>query len=192
MGGSKSKGHLTLPYIQGVTESLSRKFRRQGITTHAVPHETVRSKLRTPKDKDPVSDLSGVVYQLNCSDCNAKYIGETARPLRKRLAEHKGTSSPSPVAHHLNSTGHKLSQEKVLARDSRWFQRGVREAIYIRSNSPSLNQDEGRHHLPRTYDPLLLSRDCRRAITPNNVTTTNTRRINTVTLPSFSEQELRR
>ena len=72
VGGSKSKGHLTLPYIQGVTESLSRKFRRQGITTHAVPHETVRSKLRTPKDKDPVSDLSGVVYQLNCSDCNAK------------------------------------------------------------------------------------------------------------------------
>ena len=40
------------------------------------------------KDKIP-SDLSVfVVYKLNCSSCNACYIGETARHMRTRVDEH--------------------------------------------------------------------------------------------------------
>ena len=101
-------------------------------------------------------ELCGVVYHLECADCDHQYIGETERPLKKRLAEHQRDSSP--VGHHLSYTGHRLSEEKVLDRDSRWFQRGVREVIHIRNRSPSLNRDQGRHHLPRIHDHLL-SRD---------------------------------
>ncbi len=55
---------------------------------------------------------------------------------------------------------HKLDNDniKILDRESRWFQRGVREALQIRSRSPSLNRDRGRHHLPPIYNTLVKSR----------------------------------
>ena len=157
--------------MEGITEALSRKFRQRGVITHAVPHNTIRRQLGTPKDKDPLGELCGTVYHLKCADCEHQYVGETERALKKRVQEHKRESSP--VGHHLNWNSHHLSEEKVLDRDSRWFQRGVREAIHIRSLSPTLNQDQGRHHLPRTYNPLLLTRNSSRLPAHSNVSTTN-------------------
>lgn len=154
----KSKGHVTLPYIQGITEPISRHMRKVGIQVHARPHTTIRSILVSPKDKDSILDKPGVVYHLKCRDCRAEYIGETERALRKRVSEHKREASP--VGQHLQRFKHELDENiKVLDSDSRWFERGVREAVHIRSRSPSLNRDQGRHSLPPVYDTLVLSHD---------------------------------
>ena len=159
---TKSLGHVTLPYVGGVTEALSRKMRKLGITTHARPLDTIRRRLVAAKDKDDTTELCGVVYHLECANCDNQYIGETERPFKKRLSEPKRDSSP--VGLHMKATGHHLAEDKtrILDRDDRWFQRGVREAIHIRSRSPSLNRDQGRHHLPRVYNKLLVSRDSSR------------------------------
>ena len=45
----------------------------------------------------------------------------------------------------------------ILCTDDNWFNRGVKEAIAIRKIRPTLNQDEGRHHLPKMYDQLINS-----------------------------------
>ena len=132
-------GHVTLPDIEDVTEAISRKLRQQGVVTHAVPFDAIRKRLRSPNDTDSISNLCGVVYQLECSECGENNIGETERPLKKRLNEPRRESSP--VGHHLCYSGHHLPEEKVLDQDSRWFQRGVKEALHIRSHSPSLNRD---------------------------------------------------
>ena len=50
-------------------------------------------------------------------------------------------------------------ETKILDSDPKWFQRGVKEAIYIASVKPDLNQDSGRHHLPKTYKNLIGSCD---------------------------------
>ena len=50
-------GYVTFPYIEGVTEAISRKLRQQGVVTHAVPLDTIRKRLRSPKDKDSISNL---------------------------------------------------------------------------------------------------------------------------------------
>ena len=50
-----------------------------------------------------------------------------------------------------------LQEVKILDREPRYFERGVKEAIYIRVNQPTLNKDGGRHKLPRVYDPILRS-----------------------------------
>ncbi len=47
-----------------------------------------------------------------------------------------------------------IDNSKLLDRESRWFQRGVREALRIHSGSPSLNRDRGRHQLPPSTTPL--------------------------------------
>ena len=134
-------------------------------------NDTIRRRLVAPKDKDKMDEICGVVYQLECANCDAAYIGETERPFKKRLDEHKRDSSP--VAIHMKDTGHHLDEDKnrIVDRDTRWFQRGVREAIHIRSRSPSLNRDQGRHHLPRTYNVLLQSRDETSSLSTSHVTT---------------------
>ena len=103
----------------------------------------------------------GVVYQLTCHDCEASYIGETERALKQRLKEHHKDSSP--VGHHMGYNNHELDSQniRIVDRDSRWFQRGVREAIEIRSRSPTLNRDRGRHNLPSVYNTIVRSRDTR-------------------------------
>ena len=44
---------------------------------------------------------------------------------------------------------------KILSREPNWHQRGIRESIFIRGLSPSLNRNEGRHTLPHCYDSLI-------------------------------------
>ena len=73
----RAKGHVTLPYIGGVTEPISQIIWKTGVAAHAKPHTTIRSILVAPKDKDHPQDKCGVVYQLTCHDCEASYIGET-------------------------------------------------------------------------------------------------------------------
>ena len=103
----------------------------------------------------------GVVYQLTCQYCEASYIGETERALKQRLKEHIKASSP--VGHHMGYNKHKVDSQniRIVDRDSRWFQRGVREAIRILSRSPTLNRDRGRHNLPSVYNTMVWSRDTR-------------------------------
>ena len=43
----------------------------------------------------------------------------------------------------------------VIGTEDDWFRRGVKESIYIRALSPSINENPGRHLLPPNYDPIL-------------------------------------
>ena len=118
------------PYIGGVTETISRLIRKTGVAAHAKPHTTIRSILVAPKDKVNPQYKCGVVYQLTCQDCKASNIGETERALKQRLKEHLKDSSP--VGYHMGYNKHKVDSQniRIVDRDSRWFQRGAREAIH--------------------------------------------------------------
>ena len=171
----KPKGHVTIPYVRGISEPICRKLRKAGIVAHTRPQNSIRSQLVHPKDKEKPENRCGVVYHLSCTECKSEYIGETERALRKRLAEHRRDSSP--VGHHLNYNKHKLDQDniKIVDKDNRWFERGVREAIHIRTTSPSLNRDQGRHQLPPVYNSLLQQES-------RDVTTTQSRDHNNTSL----------
>ena len=71
---------------------------------------------------------------------------ETERSLKTRFLEHRRPSSTSSEVSqhiHIESRGHHvdLNQVKILDREPRFFERGVKEAIYIESTS---------HHSTRT------------------------------------------
>ena len=58
----------------------------------------------------------------------------------------------------IKEKGHSLEDFNVhvLDREDRWFERGVKKAIYVRLEKPSLNKGGGlRHHLSTTYNALL-------------------------------------
>ncbi len=73
----------------------------------------LRERLVKPKDKTPMEQQSGVVYQLKCDNCDKIYIGETSRRLGTRYKEHSAGQHPrTAVGEHLDNTGHKCSAWK--------------------------------------------------------------------------------
>ena len=63
---------------------------------------------------------------------------------------------------HLDLKEEKCSFEynnmNILAWEERWFERGVKEAIYIKLERPSLNRGGGlQHHLSPFYNAVLSS-----------------------------------
>ena len=48
-----------------------------------------------------------------------------------------------------------LENTEILTTESRWFERGVKEAICIRALNPSLNRDGGRYNLPPVWDNII-------------------------------------
>lgn len=57
-------------------------------------------------------------------------------------------------------SGHSFedSQLQILAREDCWFEKGVKEAICVKLENPSLNRGGGlRHFLPPTYNAFLHS-----------------------------------
>ena len=76
-------GHIVIPYVEGLEESIKHIFCKYGIRTHFKGNRTLKQVLVKPKDKDPEDKKSGVIYCYQCSaiDCREEYIGETARTL---------------------------------------------------------------------------------------------------------------
>ena len=118
-----------------------------------------------PKDKQPHGRASRVVYGVSCEPpCPDTYIGETIQPLQTRMGQHRRASSTglndSAVYTHLDATGHSFKTENVIImdRDTRWHQIGIKEAIWVRAEQPSLNRNGGtRHNLPHAWDRVIAN-----------------------------------
>ena len=61
--GVQSKGHIVIPYTQGLCESIKRICGRYGIQTHFKGGKTIKNLLVSPKDKDPMLNQSGAIYR---------------------------------------------------------------------------------------------------------------------------------
>ena len=99
----------------------------------------------------------------SCEECDVTYVGETERFLTARFSEHRRPSSTtSEVSKHIHGDhpNHNITLEntEVLTVEPKWFERGVKEAIYIRAIQPSLNRDGGRYNLPAVWNNIIKKR----------------------------------
>ena len=161
--------HPALPgYHAGITETLMRAMRQIGISTSISSRGTLREHLVHPKDKIEKLDVNGVVYFHQCAGannnpCDDTYVGESVRSATARNAEHMSTAQSAPgvyksaiMQHAADATHHFRTKDvKILSRESGWHERGIRESIFIRGLSPSLNRNDGRHILPHCYDTII-------------------------------------
>ena len=129
---------------------------------------TLREHLVKPKDKIEKLDVNGVIYYHACAGadniaCTDDYVGESARAASARNAEHFSTAQSAPglyksaIMQHAADANHHFRTDdiRILSREAGWHERGIRESIFIRGLSPSLNRNEGRHTLPHCYDTLI-------------------------------------
>ena len=142
----KTKGHIVIPYTQGLCGSIKKVCGRYGIQTHFKCGSTIKNFLVSPKDKDPMVNQSGAIYWYQCGDlgCDDEYIGETSRTFAERYKEH--LKGPSPIYHHSNQTGHPISHNnfQIIGREGHNLARNVMESIFIGVNNPTLNNNIGK------------------------------------------------
>ena len=151
--GEEMRCRLSVPYIQGLSESIARVLRPIGID---VAHRANSWKWRlckAIKDKLPLSKRKGVVYCIECNDCECIYIGETGRTLEDRLKEHQrhtrlGAFEKSAVAEHALLCGHTINWQsaRVIDKDAKVVQRRIKESLHIEKLSkkkPLMNKDRG-------------------------------------------------
>ena len=144
--GRPSMGHIVIPYVQGLGESIKHTCIKYGIQTYSKGNRSIKQMLVRPKDQDLKEKKSGVIYSYQCGaiDCGEEYIGETSSTLGERYKEH--LREPSLIQVHIQSTGHQFSQDNfnIIGRDSQDLTRLIKESIYIRVNTPTLNRNIGR------------------------------------------------
>ncbi len=120
------------------------------------------------KERDGQSQKSNLAHAVQCSEeCKDLYIGETKQPLNKRMAQHRRADRSgfsclfTPKGKFTLLWGQQCSyfgQGGQLDREDRWFERGVKEAIYVKVEKPSLSRGGGLwHHLSPIYNAALSS-----------------------------------
>ena len=97
-----------------------------------------------------------VVYEIQCPECPAQYVSETAHTLETRIKDHLKQKSPRTAAgDHEHSI--KMKDVKVIARENNMWRRKIRESIEIRTRHPAINHDQG-YELPPPPPPPHLWR----------------------------------
>ena len=146
----KTKGHIVIPYTQGLCESIKMICGRYGIQAHFKGGSTI---------KDPMVNQSGAIYWYQCGDlgCDDEYIGETSGTFCERYKEH--LKPPSVIHQHRNQTGHPTSCNKfqIIGREGHNLARNIKESIFNRVNNPTLNNNIGKFNLPHIWDRVLLN-----------------------------------
>jgi len=79
------------------------------ISTFATTN-SLHKYIKTGKDQLSSGSCFGVVYKINCQDCEANYVGQTKRSLKTRVKEHfvdiRSSSSLSVVSDHRLTFNH--------------------------------------------------------------------------------------
>ena len=166
-GPNKERLYIGLPFLGSLTDQVRRSIKQ--INKQFMPHKDVIvyfkpgrqvSNFFHVKDSTPFELRSHVVYQYTCAGCNSSYIGQTARHLRHRIAEHTGTSHltckvmksrfHSNIRDHCSQcTGSECSARnfKILARGSTELELLIKERLLINRVKPELNGNCGSFEL---------------------------------------------
>ena len=140
-------------------ESFKHICGKYGIKIHFKFNKTIKQVLMKPKDQDPKDKKSGVIYNFQCKNiaCNEEYIGETARTLGERCMEH--LKQPSCIHVHIQQRGHSITDKSVniIGREDQRQTQTIKEYIFIRVNSPTLNQNIGKYNLNHIWDIVLFN-----------------------------------
>ena len=130
---AKTKGHIVIPYTQGLCEFIKKICGRYGIQTHFKDGSTIKNILVSPKDKDPMVNQSGAIYWYQCGDlgCDDEYIGESSRTFGESYKEH--LKAPSPIHQQINQTGHPTSHNNfhIIGMEGHNLARNIKESILL-------------------------------------------------------------
>ena len=101
----------------------------------------MRKLLCKSKDRVATGDKSNIVYEIDCSNCESIYFGQSKRSLKLCSDEHKRSvkncdCDENEITNHCWKANHNSSrdQKKVIERQSRLILRKIKETIHSLKN----------------------------------------------------------
>ena len=76
---------INLPYVEGTSKKLQCILRSQKIMSTFYTKNTLRKLLCKPKYRVATEDKNNIVYEIDCSNCEPVYFGESKRSLKSRF-----------------------------------------------------------------------------------------------------------
>ena len=82
--------HMVVPYTKGLSESFKNIYNKHRTQVYFRGSNTIKRLLMAPKNKDPITPKSGVIYRHKCDmvECDEEYIAESSRTFGERSKEH--------------------------------------------------------------------------------------------------------
>ena len=131
---------------EGASEKLQHILRSHKIRSIFYTEMTLW-KLCKSKDRVATEDKNKIVYEIDCSNCQAVYFGESKQSLKSRSDEHKRSvrncdSDKNEIVKHCWEADHNFSwdQKKVVDRESRLIPRKIKETIHSLKNTNQLDK----------------------------------------------------
>ena len=127
-----------IPYVRTLHEKLRRVCSKYNLRLAGKSTAALHNKLSTVAPLHKVENRKGAIYQVSMS-CDKVYVGETGRPLKKRMSEHKTAckylkGEASAIAEHCISCSCAPQWDDVrsLAYEQNQMKRKIRESIEIK------------------------------------------------------------
>ena len=126
---------INLPYVEGTSERLRRILKSHKTRSTFYTENALHKLLCKPKDRVATENKNNIVYEIDCSNDEAVYFGESKRSLKSRSDELKRSISDcdnNEIAKHCWEADQNFSwdQKKVTDRESRLIPRKIKEAIH--------------------------------------------------------------
>ena len=137
---------IVFPHVKNLNHKLKRFFNNSEFKLIWKPTNKLNEQIiKRGKDKIPISQEQGVVYKVNCKNCDSCYIGQTKRSVETRMKEHesniRSTSNKlSVISEHRIRNNHDFNCKnvKILDKEPNYFKRLVSEMIHIKKKTKLL------------------------------------------------------
>jgi len=154
---------FVIPYVSAIANKFIKFFKNISFTRLAFTcYRKLNTFIKVHKDSLPISSRPNVVYKINCSDCDASYVGQTKRTLGTRISEHRShirrvSKQPSVITDHRLLTNHDFDWDSVeiLDEEINYKKRLVSEMIFIKKQKRGLNLQGDTDLLDPIYNDLL-------------------------------------
>ncbi|XP_068757388.1 uncharacterized protein [Montipora capricornis] len=70
---SEFSNYAVLPYINGISQPLTRLLKKHDIRVVSKPFKTLQQEFPSPKSRPPIDLQPNVVYKISCADCPWSY-----------------------------------------------------------------------------------------------------------------------
>ena len=166
---TNNSNFVSMPYLPGLSAPLKKAFRKAVYKVAFKSPRNLGSILTSNiKPKLPANSSQGVYFIP--TGCIKAYTGETKKKIVTRTTEHEKAifledTEHDAVAAHQIECGCEIdmTKAKVLAKETKWFPRKVREALEIRrlktgpDQEHGINQDMGDYVTTNHWDDLFVA-----------------------------------
>ena len=156
---------IQIPYVSNVSESIKRICHNFGVRTIFNRSTNLRSILTKIKPtSSTILNKKNCIYEIPCL-CGKVYTGESGRPLKVRIEEHKkavtrGELDKSKMAIHVwkEKGDHNplWNNTRVIDTERGWKQRKIKEAAHIAMSANCISQTSA--EFSPMWFPLLTGR----------------------------------